>query len=556
MDEGDGRLLGGRYRLRSVLGRGGMGIVWRAVDEVLGRDVAVKEVLVPRGLEDDAREVLHKRMLREARAAARLSHPGIVTVHDVVEVDGSPWIVMEFVEARTLQDTVDEDGPLPPGQVAEIGRQLLGALRTAHLAGILHRDVKPANVMLSDERAVLTDFGIAHMEGDVSLTQTGIVMGSPAYIAPERAQGDRPGPPADLWALGATLYMAVEGNPPHDREDILSTLAAVMMEDVPEPKRAGPLAPLLLGLLVKDPTTRLDAAGAAELLQRTESYEGSPVYAEITSVDAHRIAAATEALPSNVIPAAPVGPAFDSLYAPTPRQQLAPAVRPAPQNQSTFPAAQRPSSDEAWIQHLDRGIPPHAVRKRGLGVSAVIGAMIGVLAVVILVVVLRPGLIGGGSPNTVASSTSTGVTEPAAGLKRQKLPGFTIDVPDGWPRQTDPHGYQWNDRGTAGFVQMDTISWTGTPYVALSEWLKVVTANNTFNNYVQVDFKEVNVVKGAAADLEFTYTAKKSDLAMHGIDRRIRTDSGVYALFISIPAKNWSAMQTTVHNVLESFRPS
>jgi serine/threonine protein kinase len=553
MAEGEGRLLGGRYRLQSVLGRGGMGIVWRAVDEVLGRDVAVKEVLVPRGLEDDARGILHQRMLREARAAARLSHPGIVTVHDVVEEDGSPWIVMEFVEARTLQDIVDDDGPLPPGQVAEIGRQLLGALRTAHVAGILHRDVKPANVMLSEDRAVLTDFGIAHMEGDVSLTQTGIVMGSPAYISPERAQGDRPGPPADLWALGATLYMAVEGNPPHDREDVLSTLAAVMMEDVPEPKLAGPLSPLLLGLLIKDPAMRLDAAGAAELLQRTDSYEGAPVHAEMTMIDsAPLVAAATEALPSNMIPGAPVGPTFDSLYAPTPRRQPAPAPRPTQAAQPASPAPQRRSSDEPWMQRIDQGTPHRPARRRGLGASAVIGAVVGIIAVVIGIFVLRPNLFDRGDSSNVVISGS----DPAAGLERQKLSGFTIDVPKDWPRKTDPDGYQWNDPGTAGFIQMDTISWTGTPYEAMKVWLKQAMANSTFNDYAQLDFKKVKVAKGTAADLEFTYAAKKSNLAMHGIVRRIRTDGGVYAVFVSIPAKNWSSEQATVRSILKSFKPS
>ncbi|WP_460364863.1 serine/threonine-protein kinase, partial [Actinocorallia lasiicapitis] len=337
MTQGEERLLGGRYRLDGVLGRGGMGTVWRARDEVLGRTVAIKEVITPRGLDDAAREIMHQRMLREARAAARLTHPGIVTVHDVVEEDGVPWIVMEFVDARTLQDVIDNDGPLDPARVADIGRQLLGALRAAHLAGILHRDVKPANVMLSEDRAILTDFGIAQMEGDSSLTQTGIVMGSPAYISPERAQGLKPGPASDLWALGALLFAAVEGTAPFERPEVLSTLAAVMMEPIPPLTRGHALAPVIVGLLAKEPEERLDAAAAAELLHRAESPRRPR--AEMTSLDQTAVADA-ELIPTAAVRApiaqhsARTGTTYDSLFRPepsrTPRTVPAPTPFPPP----------------------------------------------------------------------------------------------------------------------------------------------------------------------------------------------------------------------------------
>jgi serine/threonine protein kinase len=220
----DGRLLAGRYRLESVVGRGGMGTVWRARDETLDREVAVKEVVLPAGLSDDERDNRHRRTLREARASARLNHPGVVTVHDVVDEDDRPWIVMELVRARSLQDIVDEDGPLPPGRVATIGRQIAGALLAAHAIGILNRDVKPANVLVADgDRAVLTDFGIAQMAGDATLTGTGLIMGSPAYMSPERVNGDPAIPASDLWALGATLYAATEGRAPHHRSDAMAS---------------------------------------------------------------------------------------------------------------------------------------------------------------------------------------------------------------------------------------------------------------------------------------------------------------------------------------------
>jgi serine/threonine protein kinase len=240
-----------------------MGTVWRARDEVLGREVAVKEVTFPHGVSDTDRDVLRERTRREARAAARLDHPSAVTVYDVVEHDGAPYLVMELVEARTLADVVRSEGPLDPRRTAQVGLALLGALEAAHARGIVHRDVKPSNVMVRDDgRVVLTDFGIATSTGDPSITSTGLLLGSPAYISPERASGSAPGPPADLWALGATLFTAVEGRPPFEAEDALATMMAVMAGEHGAFALAGPLEPVLDGLLVKDPHQRLDAASA------------------------------------------------------------------------------------------------------------------------------------------------------------------------------------------------------------------------------------------------------------------------------------------------------
>nr|BFE81410.1 hypothetical protein GCM10020093_040110 [Planobispora longispora] len=214
--QGQGRLVGRRYRLMSPVGRGGMGMVWHAHDVLLDRDVAVKELILPYGLDHAGKQVAHRRMMREARSAARISHPGIVTVHDVVEEDGRPWIVMELVRAWSLEQAVRQSGPLPVAQAAEIGIRVLDALRHAHAAGILHRDIKPGNVLLTSDRVVLTDFGIAAIEGDVTITQTGLLMGSPAYIPPERLSGQPITQAADLWSFGATLYAAVEGRPPYE----------------------------------------------------------------------------------------------------------------------------------------------------------------------------------------------------------------------------------------------------------------------------------------------------------------------------------------------------
>ncbi|GAA4092065.1 serine/threonine-protein kinase [Actinomadura miaoliensis] len=273
---GEGHLLADRYRLDEVVGRGGMGTVWRAYDVTLDREVAIKEVVLPPGLSPAERDVLYERTFREARASARLNHPGVVTVHDVVQESGRPWIVMELVRARSLQDLI-ERAPLEPRRVAEIGLQTLSALRAAHEKGILHRDVKPSNVLITDSgRVVLTDFGIAQAEGDSTLTQTGLVMGSPAYIPPERARGERAVPASDLWALGATLYAAVEGRSPYERSDAMSSLAAALSEPVPPSRNAGPLGPVLDGLLAREPAYRMTAAQAMPLLTRIASAPPQP----------------------------------------------------------------------------------------------------------------------------------------------------------------------------------------------------------------------------------------------------------------------------------------
>jgi serine/threonine protein kinase len=265
---GEQRVLAGRYLLSSRIGRGAMGTVWRARDPVLARDVAVKEIQVPSLLTRHEREVLHQRTLREARAAARLNHPGVVTVFDVIEAEGNPWIVMELVQARSLEQVLAQDGPLPPGQAASAGAMVLAALSCAHAAGIMHRDVKPSNVLLSgDGRAVLTDFGIATLEGDPGLTQAGMVMGTPGFSAPERVRGEAATPASDLWSLGATLYAAVEGHGPFaDRGAPMAVLAAVAGEDAPPARHSGPLGPVISALLQRDPGQRPDAATTQRLL--------------------------------------------------------------------------------------------------------------------------------------------------------------------------------------------------------------------------------------------------------------------------------------------------
>ncbi|MFI9822646.1 protein kinase [Streptomyces sp. NPDC052013] len=271
--DGTGRLLAGRYRITQQLGRGGMGVVWKAVDEVLGREVALKELRTYTDAAGPELADLRLRMQREARAAARVRHPGVIAVHDIAEVDGRPLIVMELVDGPSLDDVLRERGTLDAREAAGIGAKVMDALAAAHRAGVLHRDVKPGNILLDRSgRVVLTDFGIATMDdpGDGSathLTRSGEIVGSLDYLAPERAQGADPGPASDVWALGATLYAAVEGASPFRRTSTFSTLTAIVTEPLPEPRRAGPLAPVLRTLLDKRPESRPEAEEAYELLE-------------------------------------------------------------------------------------------------------------------------------------------------------------------------------------------------------------------------------------------------------------------------------------------------
>ncbi|GAA2070248.1 protein kinase domain-containing protein [Actinomadura alba] len=260
----DGKqLVAGKYRLERIVGQGGMGAVWRAHDEVLGRTVAVKEVRHPPGADERDTASWNARTLREARAAARLRHPGIIAVHDVVQHDGRPWIVMEFVEGSALDALIGGGPPPAPETAARIGARVLDALRAAHAAGVVHRDVKPANILLEGDRVVVTDFGIARTEDDTALTRTGAVLGTPAFMSPEQAAGRAVTPAADLWSLGATLYALVEGRPPFSGPNAAAVIAAILTEEPAPPRRAGPLAPLLAGLLVRDPAGRMTAEQAA-----------------------------------------------------------------------------------------------------------------------------------------------------------------------------------------------------------------------------------------------------------------------------------------------------
>src|SRR5215469_2575583 len=306
-----GRVIAGRYALSSPIGRGAMGVVWRAHDQLLDREVAVKEVVLSAAIGEDERKNAYQRTLREARTAARLSHRGVVTVYDVAEEDGRPWIVMELVPSRSLDELIAVDGAMPALRAGRMGQQLLAALAAAHAVGVLHRDVKPSNVLIAtdrlaagwEERAVLTDFGIAQFEGDPRLTATGMVMGSPGFTAPERIRGSDATPASDLWSLGATIYAAVEGRGPYEqRGGAITTMSAIINEDAPVAPHAAQLAPLIAALLRRDPATRPSAGAAARMFA-----EVLPLLAGVADVPA-TVRSAYVAAPGAAAAAAPGAP--------------------------------------------------------------------------------------------------------------------------------------------------------------------------------------------------------------------------------------------------------
>lgn len=346
----EGWLLAGRYRLQAELGRGGMGRVWRGHDEILDRPVAIKEVTLDERPQSE-REMLLSRTMTEARLAARLSHPNIATVYDVVEADERPWIVLQLVSAPTLAGVLAKRGPLPPVAVARIGLQVLDALQAAHAAGVVHRDVKPANILLDagESHAVLTDFGLAtSVERPVDLTGVGIVVGTPAFIAPERARGGPPTPQTDLWSLGVTLYTAVEGRCPFGQVGVLATISAVLTAEPAPFERAGPLAPLLANLLAKDPEQRIDTRAARRQLERI----CAPPTDYLPQTGDVAPAAAPSAVPTTAVPAA-VPAAVPS---PSADAGSSPAVVPLTGFDSTPPAT--PGSLLAAVPAADAPDPP------------------------------------------------------------------------------------------------------------------------------------------------------------------------------------------------------
>ncbi len=400
--EGDNaRVIAGRYRLEARLGRGGMGVVWRASDQLLGRSVAVKELPLDEALSAEGAQRRRERSLREARAVAQLSHPHIIVVHDVVEHDERPYIVMELIEGGSLADRIAAHGPVDADEAARIGIALLGALRTAHEAGVLHRDIKPANVLVEDgtDRVVLTDFGIAQVAGATTLTETGSFVGSPEYTAPERMSGARTGPASDLWSLGALLCTILSGESPFRRDSLGGILHAVVSAEIRPPAQAEPILPVVRGLLERDPERRLDAERAERMLRTfrdTGRTPPPPPPRRTRTLSLGR--ARTRSADATPVDAAPAGP-VDRPPEPPPDHTPEPPWDRPPQPPSGYAP---PSPDDPARHPATRpGRSPRGVLITALLVSAMAGA--GVSAAALL---MNGGGNGEGTRSTPTSSAS------------------------------------------------------------------------------------------------------------------------------------------------------
>nr|WP_168720581.1 serine/threonine-protein kinase [Streptomyces sp. SAT1]ANO42390.1 protein kinase [Streptomyces sp. SAT1] len=454
------QLVDGRYRLLSVLGEGGMGVVWRAHDEVLHREVAVKEVRAPAGLPAAQAERLYARLEREAWAAARVAAGNVVTVHDVVTDGGRPWIVMELVRGRSLADLLRSRGRLEPREAARIGAEVLAALRAVHGAGVLHRDVKPANVLLADDgRVVLSDFGIARMEGTAGLTMAGEVVGSPEYIAPEQALGRAPGAEADLWSLGVLLHTAVQGRSPFRKDDALATLRAVVDEEPPPPHLAGPLTPVIGTLLRKDPAERASAEQTARDLRliaagSAPGTDTAPTATALTPADGpdagpHLTATATvpDVVPDAATATGAVSaPTADAHPGPEPTAPRPPAPDATVTSTAAAPLAPPPppASRDAAMTHVVAAPPPappatppaRPTNRRRARQALTVAAALCVLLAAGLGYAATRGT-GGGDHRADAGTTATEQSGRAAGTGTDG-PGTGVDgsgtgVPAGQP---------------------------------------------------------------------------------------------------------------------------
>lgn len=561
-------MLAGRYLLGARLGRGGMGTVWRAQDQMLDREVAVKELSVNHLAEEDLL-IVQSRMRQEARAAARIKHSGVVTIHDVLEQDGKPWIVMELIDGRSLAELVEQEGTLNPREAAEIGAQVLAALHRGHQVGVIHRDVKPANVLMErgSGRVVLTDFGIATYEGDSALTRTGDLIGSPDYLAPERVHGHRPGPESDLWGLGATLYAAVEGQSPFRRDSPLTTLAAVVTDPLPDPVHAGALAPVLRALMAKEASERPSAPEAIRMLQ--------DVAAGLTT--------------SIGLPPSPVATALRSPTEAVPlvdrnEQHSTVAFRSSEPTRPTYVESEyRPGGSTALEGHGARpGPPPPPVpataasgprkRRRSWPWLVVAG--------------LVAGAAGGGAAYELSrgrgADTGTrppGVSTPSATPSEQP---YTPTIAAGYTKTEDPAGFTFPLPPPADgseWVRSDnpptgTTAITYSPDGGMHKVIFGVTRNQTGSPIAHARSMELGVIKHDKsyqlfqpmqeghtfhrnledARWEFTYVNRTDQTPRHAIEELFKDVDGTeYDILVDYPETDWKTGFLRFNDIINGF---
>lgn len=568
-----GLLIAGRYRLAESIGSGGMGRVWRAHDEVLHRSVAIKELTAALYVSESEQAILLARTRAEARAAARINHSAVVTVHDVLEHDGRPWIVMELVEGRSLADAVKEEGRVEPREAARIGLWVLRALRAAHTAGVLHRDIKPGNVLLGrDGRVLLTDFGIAQIEGDTTITRTGEVVGSVDYLAPERVRGNDPGPSSDLWALGATLYTAVEGRSPFRRTTPLTTMQAVVEEEAAELRHAGPLAPVIISLLRKDPSTRPDASEAEQMLAEAAEgrrpngaqayvptqYGGATPYRDSHSGTGRAVTGTSGTGP---VGTGPMGTGSGShTGTPLPPMAGTPAT-------GTSPAGTPPYGPTGPTTIGPTGTGPQPTgtgRRRRLRTLALVVALAAIIGGGTAVVLQQwHQNRQGGSGSSVSTTQGPGGSVPASWTRYDDPAGFSLYLPKGWKRT--PFGPQgelkqidYSPDGGRHFVRIavDTSPDFADPY---AHQLDLEQQLRRLVHYKRVTL-ERNVYRDReGARWEYTWTAQPKDIKFPGPRRAVEEtyvarDGTEYALYMSAPAADWPTASKQFTALLQGWQ--
>ncbi|MFI7407417.1 protein kinase [Streptomyces sp. NPDC049627] len=509
----EGRLVAGRYRLVERIGRGGMGTVWRAEDELLARQVAVKRLHTQPHLSDAEVATLYERTRREARSAARVAHPNVVVVHDVVEDDGRPCIVMEYVPALTLGDVLKGGRTLAPEEAARIGLGMIAAVRAAHAAGVLHRDIKPGNVLLADgDRVVLTDFGIALTAGTSTLTQTGEMVGSIDYMAPERVRGRKPGPSSDLWSLGATLYQMVEGHPPYRRDTAMETAYAIAVEPLKAMRRAGPLEPLIETLLSKNPEDRPTAEQTERALRAT--WSGGPTTVSSAALAHHDPDATPDSTPTS------------------PTRHTAPT----------------PSDKSEGDRRRGRK------RKRRVLLPAV-----SVLAASAAAVILYASSYDGGTPGR-ADRTGTTRTASAAPspvpdghhLVRDRQLGVSFPVPDGWkPKKGPSDEVTYADPSGLAGITIGMVDPAGSHPIEHFKDIETNTEGN-YPTYRRLRLQKTTFKGKPAAVWEFTFQGRAR--AFRAIDLGYGTAGGrEYDIYLSAPEAQWDTYRPVFDAVRDGF---
>ncbi|HTJ32046.1 MAG TPA: serine/threonine-protein kinase [Dactylosporangium sp.] len=610
-------LIAERYRLIESLGAGGMGRVWLARDEMLRRDVAIKEVIPPESLTQDERDELRMRTLREARAAARLNDANVVRIYDVVHTEQAPWIVMEYVPSRSLHQVITDDGPLPPERVAQIGLAVLGALKAAHAAGVLHRDVKPGNVLLADTgRVVLTDFGLAVFEGgDGAVTRPGLILGSPQYISPERAREGTSGPESDMWSLGATLYAAVEGRSPYARSTTYATLTALATEEPDPPARAGVMKPVLTALLRKDPRARAGVAETERLLQRAvigpgrgwmfampalprprRSREAAPPApsASAGAMRGYSRSASTHSGASDLFPQAleaaePIAPVSAAPAAASDR---------SPEPVSLFPgkphirypgrvlgsAAVTPEPPLVALNSVDDDLDrtvPRAQRWRWIAAGVAL-----LLLVVASALYFSDSGSGtrptgqGAAPAPSSSSASASPSPTPSPIVRGSIGNAVVQLPDGYEWITDQQ-FGWRVALPIGWIPtkmddypsmvfyrsntdprmrigFDTTSTPpqGDPKADWEDQERTRIRKGMYTNYQRIGIVDVPNYLGACADWQWFYDSSQGHMRVSNLGCRVRPNLGV-AIYWECPADMWSSAPVQqIYSIIKvSFQP-